>query len=91
VGALSGWLVGALLDITDWIPVYRGNPSLGWEPGMGAATALLHFGRFYLLTSLAYDSFRAVGNVVMVVALGPPVLVALGRLRARLSFQVVRV
>ena len=91
VGALTGWMVGALLDITDWIPVYRGNPSLGWEPGMDAATALIHFGRFYLLTSLAYDSFRAVGNVVMVVAFGLPVLAALGRLRARLSFQVVSV
>lgn len=89
VGAVTGWLVGALLDITDWIPVYRGNPTLGWEPGMDAATALVHFGRFYLITSLAYDSFRAVGNVVMVVALGAPVLAALARFRARLGFVVV--
>jgi energy-coupling factor transport system substrate-specific component len=89
VGALMGWVVGALLDIQDWIPVYRGNPTLGWEPGMNAATAALHFTRFYLLTSLAYDTFRAVGNVVMVVALGAPVLVALARLKARLTFEVV--
>jgi energy-coupling factor transport system substrate-specific component len=89
VGALMGWVVGALLDIQDWIPVYRGNPTLGWEPGMNAATAAVHFTRFYLLTSLAYDTFRAVGNVVMVVALGAPVLVALARLKARLTFEVV--
>jgi energy-coupling factor transport system substrate-specific component len=89
VGGLMGWVVGALLDIQDWIPVYRGNPTLGWEPGMNAATAALHFTRFYLLTSLAYDTFRAVGNVVMVVALGAPVLVALARLKARLTFEVV--
>lgn len=89
VGALMGWVVGALLDITDWIPVYRGNPTLGWSPGMDAVTSLVHFGRFYLLTSLAYDTFRAVGNVLMVVALGAPVMAALARLRARLTFEVV--
>ena len=88
VGAIMGWLFGALLDITDWIPVYRGNPTLGWQPGMAPGTAMLHFGRFYLLTSLAYDTFRSVGNVVMVLALGAPVLAALMRLRARLTFEV---
>jgi energy-coupling factor transport system substrate-specific component len=89
VGAIMGWLFGALLDITDWVPVYRGNPTLGWEPGMSPATSLVHFARFYLLTSLAYDTFRAVGNVVMVLALGAPVLAALARLKARLTFEVV--
>jgi energy-coupling factor transport system substrate-specific component len=89
VGAIMGWLFGALLDITDWVPVYRGNPTLGWEPGMSPATSLVHFARFYVLTSLAYDTFRAVGNVVMVLALGAPVLAALARLRARLTFEVV--
>jgi len=38
-----------------------------------------------LLTSLAYDTFRAVGNVLMVLALGLPVLGALSRLRSRLT------
>ena len=89
VGAVMGWVVGALLDITDWIPVYRGNPTLGWQPGMDAATSLVHFGRFYVLTSLAYDTFRAVGNVLMVLLLGGPVLAALARLRVRLTFEVV--
>ncbi len=89
VGALMGWVYGALLDITDWVPVYRGNPTLGWQPGMAPVSALLHFGRFYLLTSLAYDTFRAVGNAVMVLVFGAPVLAALMRLRARLRFEVV--
>lgn len=90
VGAVMGFVVGALLDITDWVPVYRGSPTLGWLPGMSAGTSLLHFGRFYLLTSLAYDMFRVVGNVVMVLALGLPVLGALSRMRARLTFDVIR-
>jgi len=84
-----GWVFGALLDISGWVPAYRGNPTLGWDPGMAPTTALLNFGRYYLLTSLAYDTFRAVGNVVMVLALGVPVLAALTRLKARLTFEVV--
>jgi energy-coupling factor transport system substrate-specific component len=56
---------------------------------MAPGAALLNFGRYYVLTSLAYDTFRAVGNVVMVLALGAPVLVALARLKARLTFEVV--
>ena len=89
VGAIMGWVFGALLDVTDWVPVYRGNPTIGWAPGMSPVTALVHFGRYYLLTSLAYDTFRAVGNVVMVLALGAPVLAALSRFQARLTFEVV--
>jgi energy-coupling factor transport system substrate-specific component len=89
VGAVMGLAVGALLDIQDWVPVYRGNPTLCWEPGIDPATAAVHFARFYLLTSLAYDTFRAAGNVIMVVALGAPVLAALSRFRARLSFEVM--
>jgi energy-coupling factor transport system substrate-specific component len=89
-GAVMGWVFGALLDVTDWVPVYRGNPTLGWLPGMSPATALLHFGRYYLLTSLAYDTFRAVGNAAMIATLGMPVLAALMRLRGRLSFAVVQ-
>jgi energy-coupling factor transport system substrate-specific component len=89
VGAIMGWLFGALMDIAGWVPGYRGNPTLGWAPGMDPITALIHFGRYYVLTSLAYDTFRAVGNAVMVLALGAPVLAALTRLRARLTFEVV--
>ena len=89
VGAVMGWVVGGLLDIQDWVGFYRGNPSLGWQPGMDPATAIVHFGRFYLLTSLAYDTFRSVGNVLMVVALGAPVIAALSRLRSRFTFEVV--
>jgi len=90
VGLLMGYVFGALMDVTDWVPVFRGNPTLGWSPGITPATALVHFARFYLLTSLGYDTFRAVGSAVMVVALGAPVVAALNRFRVRLSFEAVR-
>jgi energy-coupling factor transport system substrate-specific component len=89
VGLVSGWAFGALMDVQDWIAGYGASPDLGWRPGLGAGPALVHFGRFYLATSLAYDTFRAVGNVAMVLLLGAPVLGALGRIRSRLSFEVV--
>lgn len=90
VGAVMGYVFGMLMDVTVWIPAFRGNPSLGWFPGLPAGEAVVHYARFYALTSLAYDTFRAVGNAVMVIALGAPVLAALARFRARLAFEVVR-
>ena len=90
VGGVMGYVFGALMTITDWIPFMRGNPTLGWEPGIAPATALVHFANFYMLTSFGYDSFRAAGNVVMVLALGAPVMAALARFRLRLTFEVVR-
>lgn len=89
VGFVMGYVFGALLDVTVWIPAYDGNPALGWSPGMSPVEAAIHFVRFYAVTSLAYDTFRAVGNAVMIAVLGAPVLAAFSRLRARFSFEVV--
>ena len=89
VGLVMGYVFGALMDVTDWVPGYRGNPTLGWSPGMPSATALVHFARYYALTSFAYDTFRAAGNVIMVLALGAPVMAALARFRARLRYEIV--
>jgi len=85
-GALSGFAFGALMDVWDWSSFYRGAPDFGWVPGLEPVTALARFAHFYLATSLAYDSFRAAGNVVMVLLFGPSVLAALARLRDRLTF-----
>ncbi|HXM58512.1 MAG TPA: ECF transporter S component [Candidatus Dormibacteraeota bacterium] len=89
VGAATGWVYGALLDVQVWTTAYAGDLGAGWRSGMDTLTALRHFGRFYLLTSLAYDTFRAVGNAAMVLLLGVPVLAGLARVRSRLSFEVV--
>ena len=89
IGAVMGWVVGALWDIQDWVVAFRGNPTMGWDPGVDPATNLVHFERFYLATSLAYDTFRAAGNVVMVLLLGAPVLAALSRVQAHMHFEIV--
>src|SRR5260370_41518712 len=47
VGGVMGYVFGALMGVTDWVPGFRGNPTLGWQPGMTPATALVHSVAFY--------------------------------------------
>ena len=48
-------------------------------PRRGAATNLHHYLTYYMATSFAWDTFRAMGNAVLVVVLGRPLLGALDR------------
>jgi energy-coupling factor transport system substrate-specific component len=89
VGALSGFAYGALLDVWDWTTFYRNAPDFGWQPGLTLTPALGRFVRFYVATSLVYDSFRAAGNVIAVVVLGAPVLAGLVRIRSRFTVTVL--
>jgi energy-coupling factor transport system substrate-specific component len=89
VGAVMGFAYGALLDVWDWTTFYRGAPDFGWQPGLTVTAALARFGRFYLATSLVYDSFRAVGNAIAVIVVGSPVLAGLIRIRSRFSVVVM--
>lgn len=84
-GFVLGYAYGAATDVWDWATFYRGVPGLGWTPGVSPAIAAAGFLRFYAVTSLLWDSFRAVGNVLMVALLGPPILVALARFRQRFT------
>jgi energy-coupling factor transport system substrate-specific component len=88
VGVLTGYLFGAVMDVWDWT-YFRGSPGLGWEPGLPAPQLVAGFSRFYVVTSLVYDSFRAAGNLLLVLALGTPVLAALARFRARFTLEIV--
>ena len=88
VGLASGFAFGALMDVWDWT-FFATSPDLGWLPGAPIGETLARFWRFYLVTSLAYDSFRAAGNAVLVLALGGPILAGLARLRRRLRFEIV--
>jgi energy-coupling factor transport system substrate-specific component len=89
VAVATGFAYGALTDIWGWVAFYRGVENVGWIPGMSPGASLAQFGRYYLLTSLAWDAFRAFGDAVAIFALGTPVLMALGRLRARLGYEIV--
>lgn len=86
--AAYGWVVGlgfgALTNLWFW-PFFGGTSDLSWSPGLGAADAAARYWRFYLVTSLAWDSARALGNAALVAALAGPVIRLLGRFRARLE------
>ncbi|HKR99089.1 MAG TPA: ECF transporter S component [Candidatus Dormibacteraeota bacterium] len=88
IALVTGYLYGALLDLWDWTTFYRGVPDFGWAPGLGLG-ALPRFVRFYLTTSLLWDTFRAVGDALLVIVIGLPVLAALRRLRARFTVTVL--
>ena len=86
---VTGFVYGALTDIWGWVAFYRGVENIGWTPGLSAPETLAQFGRYYAVTSLTWDAFRGIGDALAVLALGVPVLMAMGRLRARLGYEIV--
>lgn len=88
--AVWGLLYGVLLSLTVWpftAPGLEMAPGLAWSPGLSAGEALHRYARFYLISSLGYDAFRAVGNAMLILALGGPLLRVLERFRARFSWE----
>ena len=91
VAVVTGFAYGAVTDIWGWVAFYRGVENIGWLPGMAPLDSLAQFGRYYVITSLWWDAFRAAGNAIAILALGTPVLMAMGRLRSRLGYEIVPV
>jgi energy-coupling factor transport system substrate-specific component len=89
-GGVWGLLYGAILNLMEWpyaAPGLGEQAGLYWTPGMGFGETVATYTRFYLTTSLVYDAFRAAANVVLVLALGGPLLRLLDRYRARFTWQ----
>ena len=90
-GAVMGLALGAVLNLWFW-PYITQNADLPasqlWEPGAGLVEALQRYGAFYLATSLPFDIWRAAGNALFLLALGPPVLRLLRRYKQRFFFQI---
>lgn len=89
-GLVSGIVFGALLNLWFWPFAAPGGEvaaGLSWSPELSLRETLSRYARFYLVTSLWFDVFRAGGNVVLVLALGRPVLGTLERYRDRFSWQ----
>jgi energy-coupling factor transport system substrate-specific component len=95
-GGVAGFAYGLLLDMWEWpFLLGAGSSSISWAPGLSVASLARRFGAFYLTTSFLYDSFRAAGNVTLLLLLGAPVTQALERFRRRflvewISAPVVR-
>jgi energy-coupling factor transport system substrate-specific component len=89
-GAVTGLLYGLLTNLTFW-PFAKYYPAqIAFVPHASLGTNLLHWWRFDLTTSLGFDIPRAVGNVVLIVVLGPAVLAALRRVGRKAAFAPTR-
>jgi energy-coupling factor transport system substrate-specific component len=83
-GYVWGFLFGALMNLWFWPFAPPGE--LGWLPGSGLAATIQQYLRFYIVTSLAWDAVRALGNVILIALLGRVVLKELRRFRERFWF-----
>lgn len=89
-GAIWGLAFGALMNLYFWpftAPGVEADSTLYWQPGLSLIETIDRYLHFYVVTSLAFDIFRAVGNVVLVVLLGAPILKLLDRYRLRFTWQ----
>ena len=89
-GAVWGFVFGALLNLWFWpfsAPGAGSDAGLYWNPGLGAMEAIDRYLRFYAVTSFGYDAARAVGNVVLTLVLGAPLLLVLERFQSRFDWR----
>ena len=83
---VTGLIYGALLNLSFW-PFLLGDPSVSWQAGLSWQEGIGRYVAFYLLTSLWWDMGCAVGNVAIALTIGRPLLLALQRFHARLTFN----
>jgi energy-coupling factor transport system substrate-specific component len=89
-GIMSGLLYGALLNLWFWPFAAPGGEvaaGLSWSPDLSLAETVRRYARFYVLTSLWFDVFRAIGNVLLILVLGRSVLATLERYRDRFTWR----
>lgn len=86
-GFFWGLLYGVVINVYFW-PFAAGPSTQAWEPGIGLGETLARYGVFYVVTSLAWDLARAVGNVALILALANPMIKTLTRFQRRFHFRV---
>ncbi|CAN5662909.1 ECF transporter S component [soil metagenome] len=84
---VAAYLFGAAMNLWFW-PFQAGSSALGWLAGAGAGANLGHYVAFYLTTSAVWDSFGAVGNPLLVILLGRPLLGSFDRAARRMRIDL---
>jgi energy-coupling factor transport system substrate-specific component len=91
-GGLSGWLYGVVMNLWFWpyltAPAVDNGAAIAWQAGAGLLSTLARYGLFYLTTSLWWDSGRALGNILLIVLVGAPIIRLLRRFQQRFHFTV---
>jgi energy-coupling factor transport system substrate-specific component len=80
-----GLLFGAVMNLWFW-PFAVGPAQMHWEPGVGIWETVQRYLVFYVVTSLAWDVTRAIGNFVLVAVAGAAILRVLRRFQMRFDF-----
>lgn len=90
-GAVAGFLFGLVINLWFW-PVLDPTAAAGHglDPGTTLGRNLQAYGLYYLATSVWWDAGRALGNGVLLIVVGPPVLRLLRRFEHRFRFRVTR-
>lgn len=92
-GFASGFFFGLVTNLWFWpyldLPS-AGGPDQAYEASLGPLATAGRYFAFYLATSSWWDAGRALGNVVLLVVAGPPVLRLLERFEQRFRFVVER-
>lgn len=88
-GAGLGLLFGAIMNLWFWpYLINAGQSDASWQPGSGLWPALTKYATFYLTTSLWWDMGRAVGNFLLILLFGAPILRLLRRFQRRFRFEM---
>lgn len=83
-GWAAGFAFGAVMNLWFW-PFQGGASELSFDATRGLGANLAAYGRFYLLTSFAWDAMRAIGNAILIAVLAHPVTTLLRESRDRLE------
>jgi energy-coupling factor transport system substrate-specific component len=86
-GLIAGYLYGAIMNLWLW-PFMTSGSAIAWDPSAAFVQNLRHYATYYVATSFAWDTFRAIGDAVMVVVLGRPLLACLDRAAKRMRLDV---
>ncbi|MBN1995206.1 MAG: ECF transporter S component [Anaerolineae bacterium] len=94
-GMLSGFLYGLIMNLWFWPylvgPVEQAATSepgaMFWEANLNFWSILTRYGLFYLTTSLWWDAGRAIGNLLLILLVGLPILRLLYRFEQRFQFS----
>ncbi|MEX2421014.1 MAG: ECF transporter S component, partial [Actinomycetota bacterium] len=86
-GFVVGFVFGMLTNMWSW-PFLTQGSGISWVPGASTSENLQNYATFYVATSLGWDAFRAVGNTILVLVLGRPLLGALDRAAKRMRLDI---
>jgi len=85
-GLIWGFVFGAITNLWAW-PFFVSGPDISYEPGLGLAETLRRYWNYYLLTSFGWDLMRSLANIIVILAVGGPLLRALKRFHARFTWE----